>query len=140
MVRNIVFFRNIQIKFSFFVFSRTKIWFTLSVIFYSLTFVDLFTIKCGVSFKLSDCNYVISKCVMLISEMLSLAQQLYFYGNPARCPSLDTIENLAKLLPMIVQALWPKSSPLLQLPHITEQNLHHFRKVSYKTNILSVAN
>ncbi|OZC12628.1 hypothetical protein X798_00259 [Onchocerca flexuosa] len=75
-----------------------------------------------------DSAYVISKCVMLTSEMLAIAQHLCFYGNPARCPSLDTIENLAKLLPMIVQALWPKNSPLLQLPHITEQNLHHFRR------------
>lgn len=77
-----------------------------------------------------DSAYVISKCVMLTNEMLALAQHLCFYGNPARCPSLDTIENLAKLLPMIVQALWPKNSPLLQLPHITEQNLHYFRRVS----------
>ncbi|KAL3998451.1 Sec63 Brl domain family protein [Acanthocheilonema viteae] len=76
----------------------------------------------------SDSAYVISKCVMLTNEMLALAQHLCFYGNPARCPSLDTIENLAKLLPMIVQALWPKNSPLLQLPHITEQNLHYFRR------------
>ncbi|VDM43129.1 unnamed protein product [Toxocara canis] len=76
----------------------------------------------------SDSNYVISKCVMLINEMLSVTQQLYFYGNPSRCPSLETIENLAKLVPMIVQALWPKNSPILQLPHITEHNLHHFRK------------
>lgn len=77
-----------------------------------------------------DSAYVISKCVMLTNEMLAIAQHLCFYGNPARCPSLDTIENLAKLLPMIVQALWPKNSPLLQLPHITEQNLHYFRRVS----------
>lgn len=67
---------------------------------------------------------------MLANEMLALAQHLCFYGNPARCPPLDTIENLAKLLPMIVQALWPKNSPLLQLPHITEQNLHYLRRVS----------
>ncbi|VDN04762.1 unnamed protein product [Thelazia callipaeda] len=76
----------------------------------------------------NDSAYVISKCVMLTNEMLTIAQHLCFYGNPARCPSLDTIENLAKLLPMIVQAQWPKNSPLLQLPHITEQNLHHFRR------------
>uniref|UniRef100_A0A915ACS8 J domain-containing protein n=1 Tax=Parascaris univalens TaxID=6257 RepID=A0A915ACS8_PARUN len=76
----------------------------------------------------NDSNYVLSKCVMLVNEMLSVTQQLYFYGNPSRCPSLDTIENLVKLVPMIVQALWPKNSPILQLPHITEHNLHHFRR------------
>lgn len=67
---------------------------------------------------------------MLASEMLAVAQHLYFYGNPAHCPSLDTIENLVKLLPMLVQATWPKNNPLLQMPHITEQNLHYFRRVS----------
>ncbi|VDN50841.1 unnamed protein product [Dracunculus medinensis] len=49
----------------------------------------------------ADSNYIISKCIMLINEMLSISQHLYFYGNPTRCPSLDTIENLMKLLPMI---------------------------------------
>lgn len=78
-----------------------------------------------------DSDYIISKCIMLVSEMLSIAQHLYFYGNPARCPSLETIENLTKLLPMIVQGLWPKNSALLQLPHITEQNLYHFRRVFF---------
>ena len=36
---------------------------------------------------------------------------------------------------MIVQAMWEKSSPLLQLPHITDDNLKHFhtRKRSIKT-------
>lgn len=76
----------------------------------------------------TDSNYVMSKCVMLINEMLSITQQLYFYGNLSRSPSLDTIENLTKLIPMIVQALWPKNSAILQLPHITEHNLHHFRR------------
>uniref|UniRef100_A0A0N5A8A2 J domain-containing protein n=1 Tax=Syphacia muris TaxID=451379 RepID=A0A0N5A8A2_9BILA len=76
----------------------------------------------------NDSSYVISKCVMLINEMLSIAQNLYFYGNPAHCPSLETIENLTKLSSMIVQALWPKNSTLLQLPHITEHNLHYLRK------------
>lgn len=89
----------------------------------------------AVSFS-SDSNYIISKCIMLINEMLSISQHLYFYGNPTRCPSLDTIENLMKLLPMIVQALWPKNSSFLQLPHIAEQNLHHLRKAISKLFIL----
>lgn len=32
-----------------------------------------------------------------------------------------------KLSPMMVQALWNFKSPLLQLPHITEENLKYFK-------------
>ncbi|VDD94742.1 unnamed protein product [Enterobius vermicularis] len=74
-----------------------------------------------------DSTYVVSKCIMLINEMLSIAQYMYFCDGP-RTPSLDTIENLTKLSPMIVQGLWPKNSTLLQLPHITEHHLHYLRK------------
>jgi len=40
-----------------------------------------------------------------------------------------------KLSPLIVQALWDKQSPLLQLPHIEEDMLKHFysRKRNIKT-------
>lgn len=76
-----------------------------------------------------DSTYVVSKCIMLINEMLSIAQYMYFCDGP-RTPSLDTIENLTKLSPMIVQGLWPKNSTLLQLPHITEHHLHYLRKVT----------
>lgn len=31
-----------------------------------------------------------------------------------------------KLCPMIVQALWEFKSPLLQLPHVTDENLKYF--------------
>jgi hypothetical protein len=31
-----------------------------------------------------------------------------------------------KLCPMIVQGMWEYKSPLLQLPHITEENLKYF--------------
>lgn len=46
-------------------------------------------------------------------------------------PNLETLENIMKLSPMIVQALWDRQSPLLQLPHITEDMQRHFvtRKV-----------
>lgn len=43
-----------------------------------------------------------------------------------RLPSIETIENCMKLCPMIIQGLWEQKSPLLQLPHITEDNLKHF--------------
>ena len=37
-----------------------------------------------------------------------------------------SIEFAMKLSPLIVQALWDKQSPLLQLPHIEEDMLKHF--------------
>jgi hypothetical protein len=43
-------------------------------------------------------------------------------------PTLETLENIMKLSPMIVQALWDKNKKfsLLQLPYITESHLKHF--------------
>ncbi len=38
-------------------------------------------------------------------------------------PSLDTIENVMRISPMLVQAVWDKQSPLLQLPHFAEDML-----------------
>ncbi|KAK0426198.1 hypothetical protein QR680_009581 [Steinernema hermaphroditum] len=76
----------------------------------------------------NDQLYIIAKCPILVEEMLSLMVQLYFYGHVSRQPSLETIENVTRLLPMIVQAMWPRSSTLLQLPHISEYNLNAFKK------------
>ena len=46
-------------------------------------------------------------------------------------PRLSTVENIMKVSQMVVQALWDNKSSLLQLPHITEDQLRHFvtRKV-----------
>ena len=43
-----------------------------------------------------------------------------------RMPRLDTIENLMKISQMLIQALWDNKSPMLQLPHISEDMLRHF--------------
>lgn len=40
-------------------------------------------------------------------------------------PSIDTIEHVMKVSQMVVQALWENKSPLLQLPHFTEDILRH---------------
>ena len=52
-------------------------------------------------------------------------------------PKITTIENCMKLCPMIVQALWDNKNPFLQLPHVTEDMLKHFR--SKKVSIFSLA-
>ncbi|RNA03877.1 translocation SEC63-like protein, partial [Brachionus plicatilis] len=90
-----------------------------------------------------DKNYLIKKCPFLINEMVNIAVNFaqavasnYVPKNfPA--PKLDTIENMMRLSPMIVQALWNKSkSNLLQLPHIEESHLKHF--MTKKRNIANI--
>ena len=76
-----------------------------------------------------DRLYIIKKCPFLIHEMVTCISQLILLahaGRIGRMPTLDTIEAGMKLSPLIVQALWDKSSPLLQLPHIEEEMLKHF--------------
>ena len=85
-----------------------------------------------------DRLYVIKKCPFLIHEMVNCISQLILLahaGRIGRLPSLDTIEYAMRLSPMVVQALWDKASPLLQLPHIEEDMLKHFfsRKRNIKT-------
>ena len=83
---------------------------------------------------------MIKKCPMLVHEMVTCISQLILLahaGRIGRLPSLDTIEYAMKLCPMIVQALWDKQSPLLQLPHIEEDQLKHFH--SRRRNIKSLA-
>ena len=60
--------------------------------------------------------------VTCISQLILLAHA----GRIAKMVSLDTIEHAMKLSPLIVQALWEKQSPLLQLPHLEEDMLRHF--------------
>jgi translocation protein SEC63 len=82
--------------------------------------------------------YITKKCPYLIQEMVNCISQLILLahaGRIGRLPSLDTIENAMKISPLIVQALWDKASPLMQLPHIEEDMLKHFhsRKRNIKT-------
>lgn len=51
-------------------------------------------------------------------------------------PRLETIEYCMKLSQMLIQAVDVRSSPLLQLPHITQDMLKHFttKKVGLNTS------
>merc|ERR550539_634362 len=85
-----------------------------------------------------DRLFVTKKCPFLIHEMVTCISQLILLahaGRIGRLPSLDTIEYAMKCSPLVVQALWDKSSPLLQLPHIVDDMLKHFhsRKRNIKT-------
>merc|ERR1712240_261881 len=86
-----------------------------------------------------DRLYIIKKCPYLIQEMVSCLSQLILLahaGRIARLPSLDTVESTMKCSDLVVQALWDKASPLLQLPHVEEDMLKHFH--SRKRNIKSL--
>jgi len=85
-----------------------------------------------------DRLFVIKKCPYLLHEMVQCVSQLILLahaGRIGRLPSLDTIEYVMKCSPMVVQAMWEKSSPVMQLPHISEDMLKHFstRKRNIKT-------
>merc|ERR1719209_2112659 len=76
-----------------------------------------------------DRLYIIKKCSYLIHEMVSCLSQLILLahaGRIARLPSLDTVEATMKCSALVVQALWDKASPLMQLPHVEEDMLKHF--------------
>lgn len=76
-----------------------------------------------------DRQYIVKKCPYLIQEMVSCVNQiilLAYSGRIPRLPSIKTVENCMKLCPMIVQGFWEFKNPLLQLPHITEDNLKYF--------------
>jgi len=87
-----------------------------------------------------DRLYIVKKCPYLIHEMVSCISQLILLahaGRIARLPSLDTVEATMKCSSLVVQALWDKASPLLQLPHVEEDMLKHF--YSKRRNIKSLA-
>ncbi|XP_063220151.1 translocation protein SEC63 homolog [Bacillus rossius redtenbacheri] len=86
-----------------------------------------------------DRQYIVKKCPYLVQEMVNCVSQLillaYAHRIP-RLPNIETIENCMKLSPMIVQAMWEYKNPLLQLPHITDENLKYFS--SKKQRIKSI--
>ncbi|XP_050343052.1 translocation protein SEC63 homolog [Nymphalis io] len=76
-----------------------------------------------------DRRYIVSRCPDLIVEMVNCVNQLIalaYARRIPRLPTIGTIENCMKLSPMIVQGLWDKKSPLLQLPYITDDHLKYF--------------
>lgn len=88
-----------------------------------------------------DRQFVIKKCPYLVNEMVSVVNQLIMLAYAGRIsgqklPPIETIENCMKLAPMIIQGLWEFKSPLLQLPHLTEDHLKYF--VNKKRYIKSV--
>lgn len=76
-----------------------------------------------------DRQYIVKKCPYLIQEMVTCVNRvilLAYARRVPRLPTIKTVENCMKLCAMIVQGFWEFKNPLLQLPHITEDNLKCF--------------
>lgn len=89
-----------------------------------------------------DRQLIVKKCPYLIQEMVSCVHQLVMLAyarRVPRIPTLETIENCMKLSPMVIQALWEFKSPLMQLPHIGEDNLHYIMKKRHLKNLQQFA-
>ncbi|CAD5206617.1 unnamed protein product [Bursaphelenchus okinawaensis] len=106
-----------------------------------LPFCHAYSIKCRIllhaylsRFELSsarlekDQAYMVGKVLPLLDEFMRLVIQFTFSGWVKHPPTVNTIENVLKLYPMFVQALWPKNIPIMQLPHLTEQNIAYLRR------------
>ncbi|CAH3176181.1 unnamed protein product [Porites evermanni] len=74
-------------------------------------------------------DLILSKSPYLIQEMVSCVAQLIAMakaGRTTNTPRLETVENCMRVSQMMVQGLWDTKSPLLQLPHLNQENLRHF--------------
>ncbi|XP_055373196.1 translocation protein SEC63 homolog [Condylostylus longicornis] len=89
-----------------------------------------------------DRQFIVRKCPYLIQEMVSCVHQLVMLAyarRVQRVPNIETIESCMKLSPMIIQGLWDNKSPLLQLPHITEEHVHNILKKKHIKNLQQFA-
>lgn len=89
-----------------------------------------------------DRQFIVKKCPYLVQEMVSCVHQLVMLAyarRVPRLPSIETIENCMKMSPMLIQALWEFKSPLLQLPHVTEDHLYFMNKKRHIKNLQQFA-
>ena len=76
-----------------------------------------------------DIELIVKKMPALVSEALNICFQAIYFSKRQKniaAPNVTTFENLIKINAMSIQALWDNSSPLLQLPHFTEDLLKYF--------------
>ena len=111
---------------------------------YSIKARTLFHSYCNRSEKLNeennlDINIITKKIPALISEALNICFQLIYFSKRQKhvaAPNVKTFENLIKINVMAIQATWDNKSPLLQLPHFTEEMLKYFS--TKRSNIKSL--
>lgn len=110
---------------------------------YSMKARTLFHSYLNRSDKLDFINYedislIIKKMPQLVGEALNICHQLIYISKRQRniaAPNVTTFENLIKINAMAIQGLWDNSSPLLQLPHLTQDMVKYFstKKSNIKT-------
>lgn len=90
-----------------------------------------------------DRNIIVKKAPFLLNELVNVVSNLVATASSPNAPKfhppqLETVENIMKLSPMIVQAMWDKNKKhsLLQLPYLNEGHLRHF--VTKKRNIYDI--
>lgn len=86
------------------------------------------TLELDRCFIVRKCAYLLQEFVQCVAQLITLALS----GRIQNMPNLKTLENAMKLCPLIVQALWEYQSPLLQLPHFTEDTLRYLEKKKIK--------
>uniref|UniRef100_H2YM46 J domain-containing protein n=1 Tax=Ciona savignyi TaxID=51511 RepID=H2YM46_CIOSA len=69
-----------------------------------------------------DLEYILCKMPLLVQEMVGCISQLTVmaHWNKASMPRLESLENMMKICPMMVQGLRESKSPLLQLPYFND--------------------
>lgn len=93
---------------------------------------------------LEDLDYILTKSSILLQEMVNCISQLTIMANYSKGqkPRLETLENVMKLAPMMVQAIRESKSPLLQLPYFNEDYVkycHTNKKTSGVKNLRALA-
>nr|CAB3265944.1 translocation protein SEC63 homolog [Phallusia mammillata] len=70
-----------------------------------------------------DIDYILRKSPLLIQEMVNCIAQLttMAHWNKANLPRLESLENVMKIAPMMVQGLRDTKSSLLQLPYFNDE-------------------
>ena len=89
--------------------------------------------------NLQDINMIIKKKPALINEALNICFQLIYFSKRQKniaAPNVQTFENLIKINVMAIQATWDNKSPLMQLPHFTDDMLRYFS--TKRSNIKSL--
>ncbi|VDP15244.1 unnamed protein product [Soboliphyme baturini] len=106
----------------------------------ALIYAHLYRMSLPQNTLTKDLNGILRKCILLIQEMIQVYSQLVAFaaaGRISRMPVLDTLDNIIKVSQMLVQASWDSKSPLMQLPHFTEDMLRHC--INKKRNIKTCA-
>nr|XP_002126467.1 translocation protein SEC63 homolog [Ciona intestinalis] len=90
-----------------------------------------------------DLEFILCKVPLLVQEMVGCLSQLTVmaHWNKASMPRLESLENVMKICPMMVQGLRETKSPLLQLPYFNDDFVKycHMSKKRFVRNLRGLA-